>query len=98
MSSRRLFITGTNTEVGKTFVTCEMLKNLVKSKKTSAAFKPIETGCNKSDGVLQPTDSKRFYEILGKSLSHIDLYHLFHQIEQSDSQRRKLHLMTIAKN
>ena len=72
MSSRRLFITGTNTEVGKTFVACEMLKYLIKSKKSSAAFKPIETGCNKSDGVLQPNDSKRFYKILGKSLS-IDL-------------------------
>ena len=72
MSSRKLFITGTNTEVGKTFVTCEMLKHLVKSKKPSAAFKPIETGCNESDGVLQPNDSKHFYEILGKSLS-IDL-------------------------
>ncbi len=72
MSSRKLFITGTNTEVGKTFVTCEMLKHLVKSKKPIAAFKPIETGCNESDGVLQPNDSKRFYEILGKSLS-IDL-------------------------
>ena len=69
MGSRKLFITGTNTEVGKTFVTCEMLKHLVKSKKSIAAFKPVETGCNKNNKILQPNDSKRFYKVLGKTLS-----------------------------
>ena len=69
MGSRKLFITGTNTEVGKTFVTCEMLKHLVKSKKTTAAFKPIETGCTKNNKILQPNDSKLFYKVLGKTLS-----------------------------
>ena len=59
MNNRKLFITGTNTEVGKTFVTCEMLKHLVKFEKSIAAFKPIETGCNKNNRVLQPNDSKR---------------------------------------
>ena len=69
MVSRKLFITGTNTEVGKTFVTCEMLKYLVKSKKSIAAFKPVETGCNKNNKILQPNDSKRFFKVLGKTLS-----------------------------
>ena len=69
MGSRKLFITGTNTEVGKTFVTCEMLRHLVKSKKSTAAFKPVETGCNKNNKILQPNDSKRFYKVLGKTLS-----------------------------
>jgi len=69
MGSRKLFITGTNTEVGKTFVTCEMLEYLVKSKKSIAAFKPVETGCNKNNKILQPNDSKRFFKVLGKTLS-----------------------------
>ena len=69
MGSRKLFITGTNTEVGKTFVTCEMLKHLVKSKKSTAAFKPVETGCNKNNKILQPNDSKRFFKVLDKTLS-----------------------------
>ena len=69
MGSRKLFITGTNTEVGKTFVTCEMLKHLVKCKKSTAAFKPVETGCTKKNKILQPNDSKRFYKVLGKTLS-----------------------------
>ncbi len=68
MSSRRLFITGTNTEVGKTFVTCEMLKYLVKSRKSTAAFKPIETGCSKKNNILQPSDSKCFHKILNRAL------------------------------
>ena len=65
MGSRKLFITGTNTEVGKTFVTCEMLEYLVKSKKSIAAFKPVETGCRKNNKILQPNDSKRFFKVLG---------------------------------
>tara|TARA_B100000927_G_scaffold49681_1_gene36503 strand:+ start:1653 stop:2324 length:672 start_codon:yes stop_codon:yes gene_type:complete len=69
MVSRKLFITGTNTEVGKTFVTCEMLEYLVKYKKSIAAFKPVETGCNKNNKILQPNDSKRFFKVLGKTLS-----------------------------
>ena len=69
MGSRKLFITGTNTEVGKTFVTCEMLKHLVKYKKSTAAFKPVETGCNKNNKILQPNDSKRFFKVLDKTLS-----------------------------
>ncbi len=69
MGSRKLFITGTNTEVGKTFVTCEMLEYLVKYKKSIAAFKPVETGCNKNNKILQPNDSKRFFKVLGKTLS-----------------------------
>ena len=69
MGSKKLFITGTNTEVGKTFVTCEMLKHLVKCKKSTAAFKPVETGCTKKNKILQPNDSKRFYKVLGKTLS-----------------------------
>ena len=69
MNSRKLFITGTNTEVGKTFVACEMLKYLVESSISVAAFKPIETGCTKKNSKLQPNDSKRFYSILDKVLS-----------------------------
>mgnify|MGYP006226528479 FL=1 len=46
-----------------------MLKHLVKSKKSTAAFKPVETGCNNNNRILQPNDSKQFYKVLGKTLS-----------------------------
>ena len=69
MNSIKLFITGTNTEVGKTFITCEMLKYLVKSRKSTAAFKPVETGCSKKNGILLPNDSRRFHKILDEALS-----------------------------
>ena len=40
-----LFITGTDTGVGKTFVTCEIVKKLRKSGTRVGVMKPVETGC-----------------------------------------------------
>ena len=41
-----LFLTGTNTDVGKTFIGTKLIKDLNK-KYNYLAFKPIETGCRK---------------------------------------------------
>ncbi len=38
------FITGTDTGVGKTYISCKLLKNLNKQNYQTCAFKPIESG------------------------------------------------------
>ena len=43
--SKHIFITGTNTDVGKTYIGVRLIKEL--SKLGFVAFKPIETGCKK---------------------------------------------------
>ena len=48
-----LFITGTNTDVGKTFIGTKLIKGLNK-KYHCLAFKPIETGCAKKKDILIP--------------------------------------------
>lgn len=40
-----LFITGTDTGVGKTFVSCALIRAARSAGQTVFAFKPIETGC-----------------------------------------------------
>jgi dethiobiotin synthetase len=53
--TRRIVVTGTDTGVGKTFVTAGLLRALVSSGRRAVGIKPIESGCDGThpeDGVL----------------------------------------------
>ena len=50
--SKHIFITGTNTDVGKTYIGVRLIKEL--SKFGFIAFKPIETGCRRKNKILIP--------------------------------------------
>lgn len=54
-----LFITGTDTGVGKTFVACGLAALLSAKGKKVGVMKPVETGCELKDGQLQPGDALR---------------------------------------
>lgn len=73
--SKRIFITGTNTEVGKTYIGTAILKSLIE-KYNCLAFKPVETGCKQRKNELLPSDSKKYESILkGKiNLGQINPY------------------------
>ncbi len=63
MMNKYIFITGTNTDVGKTYIGTKLIKVLNK-KYGFMAFKPIETGCKKIKKTLIPADSAMYYKIL----------------------------------
>ena len=63
-----LFLTGTNTDVGKTFIGTKLIKDLNK-KYNYLAFKPIETGCRKKRNKLIPADSSKYHSILSKVMT-----------------------------
>jgi dethiobiotin synthetase len=63
-----LFLTGTNTDVGKTFIGTKLIKDLNK-KYNILAFKPIETGCRKKGSKLIPADSSKYHSILSKVIT-----------------------------
>lgn len=65
--SKHIFITGTNTDVGKTFIGIKLIKHLMRV--GYLAFKPIETGCKKRGKVLIPSDSSKYYSALNKKIS-----------------------------
>jgi len=52
-----VFITGTGTDVGKTFVGVEIARQLTQRKIKVIPRKPIESGCLKQDGELIPQDA-----------------------------------------
>lgn len=43
--TKRFFVTGTDTDVGKTFVTCAMLRHFNQQNHKVLGFKPISAGC-----------------------------------------------------
>ena len=52
-----IFITGTDTGVGKTFVACALARLLRESGYRVGVMKPAETGCDSGDGEIAPRDA-----------------------------------------
>ena len=57
-----VFITGTSTEVGKTFIGVEVARQLTRKKITVIPRKPIESGCTKLGDELIPRDATALKE------------------------------------
>ncbi len=55
--SLKLFITGTDTDVGKTYISVGLLKGLNKLGYSTLGIKPIASGCNLVDGKLYNDDA-----------------------------------------
>ena len=59
--AKKLFITATGTDVGKTYAACQILEQLGKQGIKIGAIKPIETGVNTT-----PPDAKKLLDICQK--------------------------------
>jgi dethiobiotin synthetase len=62
---RGLFITGTDTGVGKTFFACGLAALLKESGYKIGVMKPAETGCVEREGKLFPDDAMRLKQASG---------------------------------
>jgi dethiobiotin synthetase len=71
-----VFVTGTDTEVGKTIVTASLVSLLINDGFDVGVMKPIETGCPKKNGRLVPRDAAFLKVVSGSrdSLSLINPY------------------------
>ena len=86
----KLFISGTGTDVGKTFIT-ENLIDLLKVKGfTVSPYKPIETGCKKIKDKLIPSDASKFHKLINKEID-IDLINPY-RFQQPISPNRAIRL------
>ncbi|AWL11814.1 Dethiobiotin synthase [Saliniradius amylolyticus] len=54
---KKLFVTGTDTDVGKTFATSAILNQLKQRRFSTAGFKPVAAGCNNLGGALRNDDA-----------------------------------------
>ena len=69
--SKHIFITGTNTGVGKTYIGVRLIREL--SKLGFIPFKPIETGCRRKNKILIPSDSSKYFQALDKKVTLDDI-------------------------
>jgi dethiobiotin synthetase len=64
--SQGLFITGTDTGVGKTYISSRLIRGLRQRGLTITTRKPVESGCTRaSDGNLLPEDGHRLFLAAG---------------------------------
>ena len=71
---RGVFITGTDTGVGKTLVSCGLAAALSRSGRTVGVMKPIETGCEPApSGGLRAADAEALHFYSGASTSPDDV-------------------------
>lgn len=70
----KYFITGTDTGVGKTYVTISLIKYYKSLGYIVKAIKPVETGCIKKNGNLYPEDAGKFAELTGQDLDEVCPY------------------------
>ena len=61
-----LFITGTNTEVGKTYVTGLIARCLVRAGHRVGVYKPAASGCRRVDGRLVADDAVAVWKAAGR--------------------------------
>ena len=61
-----MFITGTDTDVGKTYIGAQIVARLYQLNIDVVPRKPIESGCERIDEILQPHDATQYYEAVEK--------------------------------
>ncbi|HWR30730.1 MAG TPA: dethiobiotin synthase [Negativicutes bacterium] len=66
--SKGLFITGTGTDIGKTYVTSLIVKNLRSIGLNAGYYKPALSGAIREDGELTPGDCKFVAQIAGLTI------------------------------
>ncbi|WP_020584228.1 dethiobiotin synthase [Endozoicomonas elysicola] len=64
------FVTGTDTDAGKTVVTCGLLEAARSEKLTTLALKPVSAGCHKSEDGLRNDDALSLMEAMTLSLPY----------------------------
>ena len=72
---KKIFITATDTDAGKTFVSCAIIDALTQQhNKTVAAYKPVSAGCDLIDGQLINDDAKwlTHYANLNQTVDHVN--------------------------
>ena len=67
---KRIFITGTDTDVGKTLVTSCLIQKLQNAKYTVTAIKPVAAGCDWLDGQLKNSDALTLQQSMQQSISY----------------------------
>ena len=95
--NKKIFITGTNTEVGKTFITKNIINHVQLKGYSVSPYKPVETGCIKKSSTLIPRDSMIYFRAVNKkiALDQINPYRFLEPISPAAAIKRSKRKVTI---
>jgi dethiobiotin synthetase len=95
--NKKIFITGTNTEVGKTFITKNLIERIQLKGYSVSPYKPVETGCIKKSLTLIPRDSMIYFRAVNKkiALDQINPYRFLEPISPAAAIKRSKRKVTI---
>lgn len=95
-----IFVIGTDTDVGKTYISAMLMKKLIENKINATYYKAVLSGAGEEDGILIPYDAKYVCDIAGlkEDYSNIVSYsfktpvspHLASIIENKDIDLKKI--------
>ena len=90
--NKKIFITGTNTEVGKTFITKNLIERVQLKGYSVSPYKPVETGCIKKSLTLIPRDSMIYFRAINKkiALDQINPYRFLEPISPAAAIKRSV--------
>ncbi|MBI5892390.1 MAG: dethiobiotin synthase [Deltaproteobacteria bacterium] len=99
MTGKGLFITGTDTGVGKTFVTSLIVKALKEKGIDVGVMKPVETGCRIKNGILKPSDALFLKKIadIDDNLDIINPYRFKEPVTPSAAARKNNRQIKLSK-
>ena len=97
MMNKKIFITGTNTEVGKTFITKNLIERIQLKGYSVSPYKPVETCCIKKSLTLIPRDSMIYFRAVNKkiALDKINPYRFLEPISPAAAIKRSKRKVTI---
>ncbi|MFP4080845.1 MAG: dethiobiotin synthase [Ectothiorhodospira sp.] len=99
-TTKGLFITGTDTGVGKTVVACALIRALVARGLSVLPRKPVESGCERRGGILWPADGARLLDAAGEDeLDRVTPWRFTHALAPDRAARlagTPLHLGALA--
>jgi dethiobiotin synthetase len=95
---RGVFVTGTDTGVGKTYVGAQVIRSLVARGIKVIPRKPVESGCEQLDGELMPSDAATLHAAAGHpgTLDEVCPYRLSRPLSPARAARLEGIDLTIA--
>ena len=70
---KAFFVAGTDTDVGKTFVSCALLEAANKKGLTTMGLKPLAAGCEQVDGQWQNEDAQQLIRHMSFELPYVQV-------------------------
>lgn len=71
--TKAFFVTGTDTDVGKTFVSCALLNSAEAKGLSTMALKPLAAGCEQIDGQWQNEDARLLQAHMNMNLPYVQV-------------------------